>query len=437
MLHSFFYFLVAMLFIAGVVFFLWRTERIPVKRLKYLSKEDGALPEPTTLHPGIDEKKCMGCGICIEACPEDGVLGMRDKKAYVADYRRCLGHGACYQTCPFDAITLRFGIERRGDDLPLIYENYESLTPNIFIAGELGGMGILRNAAEQAIEAVDNIVRSMSDVPGADYDLVIVGAGTAGLSAALEAKKNNLRFIVLEQETIERSIANHPRKKVSGTVKLDLPLAGQLSLKNTTKRQLTEIWHNIVLIYRLPVQENCMVKSIDRHNGCFSLVSSDGQVFTTNFVLLAIGRRGSPEKLNIPGESLDKVAYRIPDPDYVSGREILIAGCGNSAVESAMILSEKNQVTIICPDEVLEKLTPLNRKSVEKAVSKGKIRIYFKTRLLGIEEKSVMLSSGKGIMKLKNDLVYIFAGGVSTMEFLKSIGAGASLPYREELLYHS
>lgn len=434
MLNAFLYFLVSMIFIAGVVFYLWKTDRTPeVLKEDSVEEDDIQMTEPTTLHPFINAVKCVGCGLCSEACPEN-VIAIKNEKAYVADNSFCLGHGACFQNCPFDAIVLRAGMDKRGEHIPHVYENFESVERGIFIAGELGGMGLMKNASAQAVKAVDNIVRSLRDNHDADYDLVIVGAGTAGLSAALQAKKNNLRFIVLEQDTIELSVANNPRKKFSGTVTLDLPLAGQVVIKNTSKQQLTDMWNKIFLKYRIPVQENCRVISILRMNDFFTVISSDKQSYKTTFILLTIGRRGSPKKLNIPGENLEKVAYSLHSPDNISGKKILIAGSGNSAAEAALLLSERNSVIIACPDEQFGRLTPLNRKSVEKAENRGRLSVHYKTRLVSIDEKSVIILSDKGLTKLDNNLVYIFAGGEMTAEFLERAGiTNARIPAEEIL----
>lgn len=436
MFSTFIYFALAMLFIAGVVWYLWKTDSS--FRRKALSINDADcdyLSEPATLHPRINTTLCNGCGICAEICPEK-IIEMNGGKAVLNAKSLCLGHGACFQTCPVNAITLCMGSDRRGEDLPQLYQNFETATPGIFIAGELGGMGRINGAAEQARQAVRYITNVLAKGHGADYDLVIVGAGTAGLAAALTAKKNDLRFIVLEQDTMERSFSNYPRSLVKGTVVLDLPLAGKITLKNTTKKQLTAIWHNIILKYRIPVQENCKVESIIKLDRFFNITSSDYQNFSAAFVLFAVGRRGTPKKINVPGEDMEKVAYRLPDPDNYFGNKIIVAGSENAAVEAALLLSERNNVTLVCRNELLGRLTPLNRKSIEKAVSKGRISIYFRTRIRNIQEKSVVLSSENGVTNLPNDLVFILEGGESTAEFLERAGVNTAGIHASELMYN-
>jgi len=297
MLNAIFYFIFSVLFIVGVVLLLWVTDRMPARAERENNRiHDPEIAEPITLKPQIDNQKCLGCGICIEACPQKGILSMRSGKAILADYNRCLGHGACFQSCPFKAITLSMGKYKRGIDLPHLNEDFQTVTRGIFIAGELGGMGLIRNASEQTILAVNNIMRSMKGNHSAEFDLIIVGAGTAGLSAALTAKMHNLKFIVLEEYSVEQSITNHPLNRVSGTTYLDLPLAGKIILRNASKVQLKEMWHNLILKYRIPVQENCRVISVTPLNGSFKLLSSEKQYFTSKFVLLTTGRREGQEK---------------------------------------------------------------------------------------------------------------------------------------------
>ncbi len=170
-------------------------------------------------------------------------------------------------------------------------ENFETATPKLFFAGELGGALSFKDVSEQAIRLVNNIAASMNDTHTADYDLVIVGAGPAGLSAALAARMHNLKFIVLEQYSVEKAVADHPGDRVKGTLILELPLAGKFTLKNVSRRQLMDIWQNLILRFRIPIQENCRVLFINALNGSFKVLASENQNFRTKFVLLATGRR--------------------------------------------------------------------------------------------------------------------------------------------------
>ncbi len=146
------------------------------------------MTEPASLHPLIDPARCLGCASCISACPENSVLGLLNGKAQLVNPSHCIGHGACKTACPFDAIELVFGTEKRGLDIPEVNPDYQTNVPGIYIAGELGGMGLIRNAVTQGVQAVTSISKLSGIGKSHPLDLVIVGAGPAGIAASLAAK---------------------------------------------------------------------------------------------------------------------------------------------------------------------------------------------------------------------------------------------------------
>src|SRR5262245_5756189 len=160
--------------------------------------------EPATLHPRIDEHQCICTGACVDVCPEKDVLGMIDSRPRLINPSACIGHGECLRACPVDAITLVIGSERRGVDLPLVAADFQTSVPGLYIAGELGGMGLIHNAVNQGTQAVRAIARSLGDAGAAardstgPVDLLVVGAGPAGLAAALCARSLGLSYAVLE-----------------------------------------------------------------------------------------------------------------------------------------------------------------------------------------------------------------------------------------------
>ena len=167
------------------VAYAWARRRAHVQSsaARAAAKEAG-LFEPPSLHPLFDPTLCRGCGACVKACPEGDVIGLISGKAALIEPSQCIGHGACRAACPFGAITLVFGTEERGVDIPHVRPNFETNVPGVFIAGELGGMGLIRNAIEQGRQAVAAI-SSLDGLGRQDrLDLVIVGAGPAGISAS-------------------------------------------------------------------------------------------------------------------------------------------------------------------------------------------------------------------------------------------------------------
>ncbi|HLP72573.1 MAG TPA: NAD(P)/FAD-dependent oxidoreductase [Bacteroidales bacterium] len=312
--------------------------------------------------------------------------------------------------------------------------DFETNITGIYVAGELGGMHTLNSAANHAGSAVGYIAGKIDRTHKSDYDLVIIGAGPAGISASLAAKLNNLRFILLEQDTLSGSIASNPKKNILVNGDIALPLVGKLRLPGNNKSDLIDLFHRLIMKYKIPIMENCRVESIIKLNNSFNVISSDLQNFTTAAVLLTIGKRGSPRRLNVPGETKEKVAYSITDIDKIKGERVLIVGGNDKAVESALILSGKNEVTIACRQEGFTGLTQLTGKLINKASLLGSVKVLLSSKVMLIEENHVLVSTPGGYIKLYNDLVFILHGGVSAENFLEKAGISATGLFVEE--YH-
>ena len=401
------------------------------------AQEDG-LNEPVSLHPYVDVNRCIQTGACVAACPEKDILGIRNGKATIINASRCIGHGACFHACPTEAISLKMGTEKRGVELPHVNQNFETNVPGIFIAGELGGMGLIKNAVEQGRQAIENITKSIQKDHTASYDLIIIGAGPAGISASLTAKKHNLKFLIMDQDSLGGTVFNFPRKKIVMTSPMDLPLYGKVKLFETSKTELLNLWKTVLVKNEITVSEYSKVDSIIKADGIFKVGTKGGSLYTTIAVLLAIGRRGSPRKLNIPGELREKVAYRLLEPEEISGKEIIVVGGGDSAVESALILSGNNKVTLSYRNGVFNRIKPDNSNLLSKAVSNGKIDVKLNTNIVSIEEHTVTMSTGTDGEKiiLPNDLVYIFAGGELPIQFLEKSGIQITKKFGEIVMKH-
>jgi thioredoxin reductase (NADPH) len=430
---------VAILLCIVVVFIYLRKKskesRIVDEKIKR-AKEDG-LHEPVSLHPVVDVNSCIQTGACIAACPEHDILGIRNGKATIINASQCIGHGACFHACPTEAISLRIGTEKRGVELPHVSRNFETNVPGIFIAGELGGMGLIKNAVEQGRQAVENIVKTFNKNHGAAYDLIIIGAGPAGISGSLTAKKNGLKFLLLEQDTLGGTVFTFPRKKIVMTSPMDLPLFGKIKLFETTKAELLELWQTVLKKNEISVSENSKVESIILEEGIFKVTTLQGYCYTSARVLLSIGRRGTPRKLNVPGELSEKVAYRLMEPEDITGKHILVVGGGDSAVESALLLGDHNHVILSYRNEVFNRIKPLNSIALNKAVAEGKIEVRLKSNLISIGDDKIVLSvEGDNNLELKNDLVFIFAGGELPTQFLEKAGIKITKKFGETVMKH-
>jgi thioredoxin reductase len=405
-----------------------------VERKIAIAKLDG-LYEPVSLHPVVDVNSCIQSGACIKACPEHDILGIRNGKATVINASQCVGHGACFHACPTEAISLRMGTETRGVELPHVNEKFETNVKGIFIAGEMGGMGLIKNAVEQGKQAVDNLVKDINKEVNADYDLVVVGAGPAGLSASLQAKKLGLKCLTVEQESLGGTVYNFPRAKIVMTSPMDIPLNGKIKLTETSKDELLALWNKVLGDNGIVIQENIKVEEINKSPLGFEIKTKQNATYTTQKVLLAIGRRGTPRKLGISGEELPKVAYRLLEPELLKGKKVVVVGGGDSAIESALLLMEDNEVTLSYRKDKFSRLKPKNNAQVKEAIENNRINVLLNSNLVGISEKDVKVSLDKGgIIDLANDLVYIFAGGELPTQFLKNVGIEITKKFGEVVL---
>jgi len=418
------------LFCFAVVYFYLKRQKTASKVVEAKIEkaiQDGTF-EPVSLHPVIDLGTCIKSGACVEACPEKDIIGIVNGRATLINASQCIGHGACFHACPVEAISLVIGTEKRGIDLPHVNQDFETNVRGIYIAGELGGMGLIKNSVEQGEAAVESIVKSGFKRNKECYDLIIIGAGPAGISASLTAKKHNLNFLTVDQDSLGGTVFNFPRSKIVMTAPMDLPLHGKVKLYNTSKTELLSLWQMVLAKNDIRIRENTKVEGIQIDGDHFNVLTLKGETFKTTNVLLAIGRRGSPRKLGIPGESLEKVAYRLLEPENIANKRVIVVGGGDSAIEAALSLSEQNQVIISYRSEAFSRLKPQNRQNLETAVQDGKVEVKLKTNLVKIEKEMAILAdeAAENPVELENDMVYIFAGGELPTQFLQKAGVQIS-----------
>ena len=392
---------------------------------------DSGLDQPTSLHPKIDPVLCIGCRACLNACPEGDILGLIGNKARLIEASNCIGHGACKTACPNGAISLVFGTETRGIDLPAVNPQFESNVPGLFIAGEIGGMGLIRNAVEQGRQAMEAIAaQRRTPVAASGFDVVIVGAGPAGIAAGLCALEKRLRYLILEQDTLGGSVAHFPRGKVVMTQPAHLPLVGRMPFRQVSKEKLLGFWNHAIKKSGLQIRFQERVEQVVRTESGFS-IRTRHETYHTRSVLLAIGRRGTPRKLNVPGEDLSKVVYRLIDAAHYRGKSVLVVGGGDSALEAAAAIAEERgtRVTLSYRGAAFSRAKIKNRDRIERLRQQQRLEVIFNSAVQSIAPEQVVLQTQQGVSTRRNDAVIVCSGGILPTDFLRDAGVEIETKY--------
>lgn len=425
-------FLVAVLIIG---FFMWHYLRKEKKREKQARAaiEKGKLfsEGPRAQHPHIDATYCIGCAACTMVCPEGDVLAMLGGKAVIVNGYKCIGHSLCAEVCPVGAITMVMASPSMGGDMPYLTPEYETSIKNMFIVGELGGLALIKNAVNQGRDCIDTVTRRNasfgSALPATNvYDVIIVGAGPAGISASLRAIENKLNYVTLDEGEIGGTVAKYPRQKLVMTSPVEFPMHGKFSKTELSKEDLLAFWKKVLARADFKFRQGEKVEDIKKFQDGVFTVSTPKGLYRARYVILALGKSGSPRKLGVKGEELPKVMYRLIEADHYVNKKILVVGGGDSAIEAAMGLGHQvgNQVILSYRKEAFSRIKERNAQRIQESVRKGKVKVIFNSNPVEFRKDSVVLDVNGKAQEIPNDFVWIFAGGEPPTAFLKKIGVG-------------
>ncbi|MGE5206418.1 MAG: NAD(P)-binding domain-containing protein [Chlamydiota bacterium] len=384
---------------------------------------------PKAQHPHIDTAYCIGCATCTSVCPEGDVLGMIGGKAAIVNGFKCIGHGLCADACPVGAITMVMASPSLSADMPFLTPEYETSISNLFVVGELGGLALIKNAVNQGCACVDTIAGRIAGNSGGRpeanvYDVLITGAGPAGISASLRAIEHKLNYVTIEQDEVGGTVAKYPRQKLVMTSPVEFPMYGKFKSTELSKEKLLAFWGQVMQRADFKIRSGEKVEDIRRGaDKIFTVVTSKNQ-YKTRAVVLAMGRTGTPRKLGVKGEELPKVMYRLIEADHYINKKILVVGGGDSAVEAAMGLAQQkgNDVTLSYRGEQFSRIKERNTQRLTECARSGKLKVALSSNVKEVREGSILLDIKGEVRELANDFVWVFAGGTPPYDFLKKIG---------------
>ncbi len=419
---------------------------------------DGALYP----HPVIVTERCIGCHACVDACPHD-VLAIVGGVAKSIAGAQCMEDTSCQVECPVNpkaCIVVNTTKKIPPRKVPTRDATFMTNVPGCYIIGDVSGTPLIKNAANEGADCIKHITEELHAAqaePKAEYDVAIIGAGPAGLSAAILAKQAGLRYITIEQDKVLATIDAYPANKYVFFKPETMESRGGIAVDGAglQREVILETWTQTMMQNGVVVNENESCKAVKKaEDGDYFTVSTeqgvakDKKTYNARRVVLALGNRGTPMKLRLPGEEMkvtrdgkteDKVKYKLTDPEEYKRRRIIIVGAGNSAIEAAVDLvarrdgtkitfrpeDEINEVSLVIRSDLKNDLKFGNKQQVYDCIDEGKIKVYFGTSIKEIRDDEVVLMNARTQevkTTIKNDYIFAMIGGDRPTKFLEAIG---------------
>ena len=207
------------------------------------------------------------------------------------------------------------------------------------------------------------------------------------------------------------------------TAPIDLALVGKVKFGEVQKEALLDFWRGVVAKTGLQISFLERMEGIERRDSGFVVQTTRGQ-YRTRSVLLAMGRRGTPRKLDVPGEEASKVVYRLVDAAQYAGQAVLVVGGGDSALEAAVAVAQQTgaDVTLSYRGDAFTRVKQKNRLMLEACQRDGKLRVAMNSQVKSIELNTVHIEEGGSVRKIRNDAVIVCAGGQLPTPLLQKVG---------------
>lgn len=377
----------------------------------------------------INDDRCVGCDACVAVCPTN-VLDLINNKSRVLRFQDCIQCEQCMWACPTQALVMfPEGTEPPRLKMAEIDENFETAIKGQYLIGEVAGKPLVKNAANLGRGVVEHMLREGGLQPGAGgpgvVDVAVVGSGPGGLSAALTCIRRGLSYVVLEKEQcIASTVSRYPKGKWVMAEPYDVRNLSFLPVFDSSKEQMVPIWEEVVERSGMNLKRGEPVESVEKGpDGIFTIRTTVAE-YKAQRVVLAIGTRGKPRTLGVPGENLPKVMSLLEDPDNHRGQSVLVIGGGDSALEAAMALADAGaRVVLSYRGKNFSRAQKKNQSAIESYESQKRIKVLFNSGVMQFTEDTVTIQLADNTTKsYPNQAAFVLIGAEPPVAWLKKVG---------------
>lgn len=398
------------------------------RRARVKRREQAAGIDVETVLPllhSINDDRCIGCEACIDVCPTE-VLDLVNHKVAVSRFSDCVQCEQCANSCPTQALVMyREGTTPRMLTVPELDENFQTGVPGQYLIGEVAGKPLVKNAANLGRAVIEHIRRELgAEGPRADtLDVVIVGSGPSGLSAGLTCARYGLRCVILEKEhVISSTVSRYPKGKHFMAEPHDTQNVSFLPVFDASKEELVAAWQKVVEGVKLPIKLGEAVESVKRGDDAVFTVKTTVATYRARRVVLATGLRGKPRLLVVPGANLEKVQSLLDDPAEFAGRDVLVVGGGDSAVEGAIALAQVGAtVTLSYRGDGFKRCKQGNQKKLAEMTAARELTVLLESNVAEFTADAVAIKLKDGsLTTIPNQHAFVLIGADTPVAWLEA-----------------